>query len=88
MPYFLRGIRFRTVKLRCLRYFLSLENILIQQKIINIDREYPVFVIRCRNDIFCYDDFLERILDFSERTDLLRFLFTVGNGICGLNIVP
>ena len=67
-------------------YTLSLDTLRIQQKVVNIHRQYAVFIIIRRNDILCNDNLFERIVNLTEGANFLRAFFLVGNRECGLDI--
>ena len=58
----------------------------VKQEIINADRQYPVFIIPRVRRVTRDADFTERIIDFSERPDLLLAFFLIGDGVRRLDI--
>ena len=66
---------------------LFFKTIRIEKEIVNIDCKNSIFIIIRLNDIFGNNDFLERVVNPSKRSDFLNALWFIWQRICRLDIV-
>ena len=66
--------------------YLHIYRLVIQQKIVNVKSQDPVFIIMRGNYVFSNNNFFERIVYISERTYFLSTLIFIRYSVCRLNV--
>ena len=77
------ALHLRSMNLHCLFF----KNLRIKKEVINIHSQDAIVIIIGLHNIFCDNNFLERIINLSERSDFLRTLCFIRQRVCRLNIV-